>query len=223
VEVLSWIVLHTTSTVRHLGALEFIWVWLGLICVWLEHKDQRNNNGDDHNQQDRANCKPSPASGVTFTSVVFRQVSIIGNTSGDFFAFILHIPIGNSNWINDDCIVCYLTELIPLAEQLIALAKKPLLRTKPSVLFLRVNDACNDLDGRFLSGCNRRFLPFGPFIIADSRNSVRTGTLFYMNVATTHFTDRSFCAWTGIWTPRGRDEAPVAESVRILDIVSPFV
>jgi hypothetical protein len=144
VEALYRIVLHTTSTVRHLGALEFTW-------VWPEHNDQRNNNCD-HSQQDCTNCKQSPASGATFTSVVFRQVSVIGSTSGDFFASILYIPTGNNNRINDDCIACYPMELIPLAEQLIALKKKLLLRTKPPVLFLRINDSCNDVDGRFLDG-----------------------------------------------------------------------
>jgi hypothetical protein len=101
---------------------------------------------------------------------------IIDNISGDFFASSLHIPIGINNWIIDDCVVYSLRELIPLVRQLIALEQKPLLRTRPPDFFFLVNDSCDVLECRFLSGCNRDFFPFGPFITADSRNSDRTRT-----------------------------------------------
>jgi hypothetical protein len=96
-------------------------------------------------------------------AIVFERFSIIGITLVYFHICILHISIGDNNWINDDCIVHYTTELIPLAEKLVTLETNPLLLTKPPVLFLGVNHLCNYVDGRLLLVCNSRLLLFVPY------------------------------------------------------------
>jgi hypothetical protein len=92
-----------------------------------------SHHHDNDSHHDRTNCKPSPALGATFTAIVFQQVTIAGTILGDFLIFIRRKIIGDNNWIDDDCIVDDLTELVALEKKMIALTANLVLLTKPLV------------------------------------------------------------------------------------------